>query len=89
MSRNAPDWPSKESAAPSPVGSGAAGAFCIAMIGAGSGVGVVSSGAARRESVDTGRSWVGESGIGSSLQRQNRVSSMTSHELQAPITASA
>ncbi len=89
MSLNAPDWPSSVSAAPMPVGSGAAGAFCIAMIDPGSSVGVTSAGAARRLSVDTGSSWVGESGIGDSSQRQNLVSSMTSQELHAPMTASA
>ena len=61
----------------------------MAMIGPGRSVGVTSAGVARRDSVESGRIWVGESGIGSSDQRQKRVSSMTSQELQAPITASA
>src|SRR6185295_1101576 len=89
MSRNTSPFPIKLSAAASPVGSGACGIAWKLTIAAGKSVAVKAGVGPTRLVTFTGAIGGGSSGQGDSLQRQNRLSSIFSHELQAPITASA
>ena len=89
MSRNRLGVPISRIAAASEAGAGTSGAFWIRTIGLGKAVGVRFGSGVARDSVET--SWIfgGSSGQGASSERQKRVSSFDSQELQAPMTASA
>ena len=89
MSRNRSPRPSSARAAPRPPGSGAWGMFWKSTIGAGKSVAVRFGVALARLATVTSAMRGGSSGHGDSLQRQNRLSSIFSHELHAPMTASA
>ena len=91
MSLKIPALPSRSNAPPRVApGSGAAGAFWMLTIGVGNGVGVSPVCSCHwGVPVVMGLIGVGSSGLGDSSQRQKRVSSFFSQELQAPITASA
>jgi hypothetical protein len=80
--------PSTPNSLATSVGSGAAGGDWICTSGVGKGVGVAGSGSERRDPVLTG-SIAGGSSRGDCSHRQNRESSIRSHALQAPMTASA